>query len=309
MAVVDIKAAYRSINFSMAHRQFQGFKWYHAGSPAYFTDNCLSFGLRCAPAIFTRFTEFIVRRMQARGFPRVYGYIDDFLVMGTTLEECNKGLLCLLSLLRNLGFYVSWDKVKLPAQVVKYLGIEVDTCKLELRLPCDKLAKAKGLVEQFMGFTHANKCQILSLAGYLSHCSQVVRGGRTFSRRIINLANYLSELSSVIRLPSWFKDDLLWWGKFMRCFNGKAAITRALVGEEPIIWTDLSMSGFGGWMACDWFVGFWQVPDHRRHPFLLPSHVELAPSELESLEDINTLELWPVLCSISRWVSRSETVR
>lgn len=111
---------------------------------------------------------------------------------------------------------------------------------LELRLPDEKLSKVGHLVEQFSGFTHANKCQILSLARYLFHCSQVVRGGRTFSRRIINLTNYLPELSSVIRLLGWFKDDLLWWRNFLHCFNGRAAMiieareTNPFFGQIPV---------------------------------------------------------------------------
>lgn len=123
MAVVDIKSAYRSINISAAHRKFQGFRWQVGGQMEYFTDNCLSFGLRCAPSIFTRFTEFIVRCMSRRGFKHVYGYIDDFLVVGSTLEECNQGLVELSMLLRSLGFYVSWEKIEPPSQVTKYLDV------------------------------------------------------------------------------------------------------------------------------------------------------------------------------------------
>lgn len=110
----------------------------------------------------------------------MYGYIDDFLVMGSTLEECNHGLHNLLELLRSLGFYISWDKLCSPSRMMKYLGINIDTCAVELSLPADKLVKVRGLVGAFLGYTHANKRQILALAGYLAHCSQVVRGGRTF---------------------------------------------------------------------------------------------------------------------------------
>lgn len=175
--MVDIKSAYRSVNISVGHRTFQGFCWEHDGRESIFTDNCLSFGLRCAPSIFTRLTEFMVRCMAWRGYHQVYGYIDDFLVVGFTLEECNEGLHQLLQLLRVLGFYVSWDKIDSPSQVIKYLGSNIDTCLMELSLPVHKLSRVKDLVKAFQGYTHANKRQILVLAGFLSHCSQVVRGG------------------------------------------------------------------------------------------------------------------------------------
>ena len=47
-----------------------------------------------------------------------------------------------------------------------------------------------------------------SLAGHLSHASTVVRGGRTFSRRVNNLLMFLDSDTNVCVLPDWFKDDM-----------------------------------------------------------------------------------------------------
>lgn len=88
LAVVDIKSAYRSVNVSVNHRQAQGFSWGNEGHKCLFTDNCLCLGLRCAPFMFTQFTEFIGRCMARRGFHRIFGYIDDFLLICCTYDEC-----------------------------------------------------------------------------------------------------------------------------------------------------------------------------------------------------------------------------
>ena len=45
--------------------------------------------------------------------------------------------------IRKLGFSINWKKVVDPSQVLVFLGIEIDTVKLELRLPKDKLMQLK----------------------------------------------------------------------------------------------------------------------------------------------------------------------
>lgn len=47
-------------------------------------DNLLSFGLSCAPAIFNRLSNAIVRMMSLRGFTAVVSYLDDFVLIGRT---------------------------------------------------------------------------------------------------------------------------------------------------------------------------------------------------------------------------------
>ena len=55
----------------------------------------------------------IVRMMVRRGFRAVVNYLD-FLIIGSTKEECQRGLVTLINLLHYLGFNVSWRKVVSP---------------------------------------------------------------------------------------------------------------------------------------------------------------------------------------------------
>lgn len=195
---------------------------------------------------------------------------------------------------------MAWDKVVAPAQRVKYLGILVDTGRMELSLPDDKLDRLCSLVREFAMRTHANKRQIMSLAGLLSHCTKVVRGRQTFSRQVINLANFMAELYDVICLPDWFKANLRWWDKFCWCFNGTASMI-SLADADFTIYTDSSLSGFGAWFGAEWFTGVWRVADHRRLGPVPLDNIELSPMGLEEKASINLLELWPVGCAVRRW--------
>ena len=289
-AVLDLKSAYRSVHIAPSDRTYQGFVWNLDGENQWFQDNCLSFGLRCAPYIFSRLTEFVVHCMERRGHDGIFGYLDDFLVVGSTRDECEHKLLCLIGLLRTLGFSIAWDKVVSPANVVTYLGIELDSLKMEFRLPDRKLVKIKSLVNSFKDRKKATKKELQVLAGHLAHASTVVRGGRTFSRCILNFVKYLPDGDRAVALPSWLKPDIDWWCNLMEIFNGSAKVIKSNDEVTGTVSTDSSMTGFGGLWLEDWFVGVWDpggvdtevIPDH---------HWEQEPSENDQDVNINILEL------------------
>lgn len=74
-------------------------------------DNRLSFGLSCAPAIFHRLSNAIVRMMSLRGFTAVVSYLDDFVLIGRTNAERQNDPATLIALLHSRGFKIGWKKV------------------------------------------------------------------------------------------------------------------------------------------------------------------------------------------------------
>ena len=162
-------------------------------------DVRLSFGLRCAPNIFTEISNFIARTMSRVGFGCVANYLDDFLVFGKTFQECQLAQSTLISILGDLGFLVSWKKCSTPSTCVRYLGILINSVSMSLSLPEDKLLKMRAELLFFQGRTRATKRQIQRLCGVTAHCAKVVRGGRTFSRRIMDLLAGLTGKNPRIR--------------------------------------------------------------------------------------------------------------
>ena len=297
MSVLDIKGAYRSIPVCAEHRQFQGFRWEIAGKMEYLINNSLAFGLSSAPYLFTQFTEFVVRCMNRRGFDRVFGYLDDFLIMEETQELCKIALESLMKLLRSLGFYLNYTKLITPSQVIRYLGIDLNSVEMKLYLPKDKLGKLSGLVKEYLIKDSCTKLDLQQLVGVLSHCSTIIRGGRTFSRRAINLINTVPNQGDKIKLGSLFKEDLRWWKAFSLMFNGKAAVIKLDYDNCVTMYADASMLGFGASFGKDWFYGTWDnVPVEG---FVYPNHFEKGP--LEILYSSAERELWPILLSCIRW--------
>ena len=93
--------------------------------------------------IFHRLTQSVKRMMFWRGFEGVVVYLDDFLVVGKTLKECQEAFKTLCDFLEELGFTISTSRVVEPCQKLAFLGVEI-TYTLTLSLPQQKLQSQGG---------------------------------------------------------------------------------------------------------------------------------------------------------------------
>ena len=141
MAVVDIKSAYRAVPIFPDHRRYLGLKWEVNGEMVYIEDSRLCFGLCLGPSYFDKISGFVYNILADMYNIQAVNYLDDFIVIGATLEEATWAQKVVIKILRYLGFYISWGKVTLPSQVCRYLGLDIDSIKIEIRLPKDKLKK------------------------------------------------------------------------------------------------------------------------------------------------------------------------
>ena len=142
--------------------------------------------------------------MVRRGFRAVVNYLDDFLIIGSTKEECQRGLVTLINLLHYLGFNTSWRKVVSLTQRVTFLGIELDSSTMSPRLPEDKFNRLIDLVNTFSLKPSASIRQLQSLTGSLNFACQVVHGGRTFLHHMIDCLNKLNHFSHQCPLSTDF---------------------------------------------------------------------------------------------------------
>ena len=125
MSCVDLQSDYRSITIHPDDRTFCGLMWDFGEGLIPLTYNCISFGQRSAPFIFSRITDFVSRDMRRRGYNCI-SYLDDFFLTESTYEKCTDSMNTLLLLLRHLGFYIAYKKLSSPFKVCRFLGIELD---------------------------------------------------------------------------------------------------------------------------------------------------------------------------------------
>ena len=201
MAVTDIKAAYRTVMVRPCDRMYQGLVWPIEGHNQFIQDNYLSFGTRVATYIFNAITNAVARYVTAHGYFCV-NYLDNFLVMGSSYEDCKAAQLFLHKTLRALGFYISYNKVRSPSQIKLYLGVELDSLEMQLRLPEEKLNKLQielqwsDFAEWFHGIAqiiqpprHTSMVTTdASGTGYRAFCSIVCISGQWEQDMIVDLS-------------------------------------------------------------------------------------------------------------------------
>ena len=299
MSVIDISSAYRAVCISADHTEFQGLSWDFGQGTQLLQDHRLCFGLKCAPNIFDSLSRFIVAIANARGAPRVINYLDDFLVMAGDSASCLQARQVVTSSIELLGFDVAWKKVTDPNPITTYLGITIDSINMELSLPLEKVVKLQNLLHTVLDRGRTSKKELECLGGLVSYCSYVVRGGRTFSRRIFDLAASYSRASKNIPLSDAIIDDLNWWLSFCGVFNGRACIIR---DTHPLpVYSDASFKGFAAWVGKDYLFGFWSTDNSPTGFGGGCSHLTEPPSVSLNKPNINVYELWPLVAALQRW--------
>lgn len=282
MAKIDLKNAYRSVKLSKHSQNVTGLQWQFGKRTVYLRDTRLCFGSKLGPGIFHRLSQAVRRMLKRHGLTAVVVYLDDFFIKADTFRDCMEALNLTISLLRKLGFSINWKKVVDPSTTITFLGIEIDSVNMCLRLPEDKLVQVREELARFQGRKRASKKQLQSLAGKLNFCASVVYGGRVFSRRIIDTINRLKADDHKIRLSGSIRADISWWQSFIASFNGRSM----LLDHQPIssVFTDSCDIAAGGIFNGDWFYFNWELD----WPLVANLH-------------INSKEVLAVFLAVCRW--------
>ena len=109
-----------------------------------------------------------------------------------------------------MGITIEVEKLEGPSTSLVFLGINLDSSDMEMRLPPQKLSNVRESLAVWHGKKAGRECETLSLIGCLSHASKVVKPGRAFLRRITELSKQAKELSHFMRLNK-ARSDIEWW--------------------------------------------------------------------------------------------------
>ena len=255
-ALMDIAHAYRNVPVHPEDRLLLGMIW----QGKLYVDTVLPFGLRSAPKIFSAIADTLEWILVKAGVTHCVHYLDDYLTLGSPhSEECEENLKLITQMCKQLGLPLALEKVDGPTQCLTFLGITLDTVRLEIRLPQDKLQELKSLISRWLSRKKAQKRELLSLVGHLAHAAKVVTPGRTFIRRILDVAHSKGQLHHWMYLNSAFRSDLLWWHTFLDQWHGVSCIkTHVLAPPDFVMLSDASGSwGCGAicgsdWLQCEW---------------------------------------------------------
>ena len=144
MAKVDAKSAYRNVPVHPDDRWLMGMMW----DGALYVDTALPFGLRSAPKIFTAIANAVEWIVRQEGVKFAIHCLDDFLVVGAPdSPECAEALDTLRRVFSHLGLPVAIEKLEGPWYCLNFLGFELGSLSMVIRLPQAKLTELQQLIQ------------------------------------------------------------------------------------------------------------------------------------------------------------------
>ena len=286
MAKTDLKSAFRLMPIHPSDWNLLGIHW----QAQYYVNLYLLFGLRSAPFLFNQVSDALEWVLKHNyGLQHVIHILDDFFIAEASKVDCLGSFSTLLKVFMSLRVPTVAAKTLGPSQVLEFMGIVIDSNRMEARLPEDKLARIKQLLDSFTNRRSARLVDLQSLIGTLQFACKVVVPGRTFLQRIINLTRGVSNRFHHIRLNKEFSRDIAMWKAFLTKWNGRSFFLESFVTTSPDLelYTDAASTvRFGGYLNGKWFQGRW--PPH----LLIDKHKGIS---------IEWQELFPIVIACALW--------
>lgn len=293
MCKTDIESAFRLFPVHPDDYDLLGMQW----DGSYYFDKVLPFGLRSAPFLFNQLSDSIEWILKEKcAITYVTHFLDDFLIMEPPSHNKNgdpsqAGMASLNSMLltfKQLQVPISHPKTQGPLTRLEFLGIVLDSEKMEACLPHDKVSRMQEELDKWQTKKFATLKELQSLIGTLNFACRVVPPGRPFLQRIINLTIGVKKPHHHIRLTKEFFADLDMWKLFVRDWNGHQFFLGQCwdTSASLSLYTDASGTlGFGGIYGTQWFQGKW-----------VESQLLSAPGI-----SINWQELYAIVVACSIW--------
>ena len=167
MAKLDIRHAYRICPVREEDYPLLGFSW----NNQFFFDLRLPFGCRSSAFLFNSFADALAWILVSLfGIAFVIHYSDDFFVAARTHSSCQSALDAIISIFDSLGIPIALDKLFRPSKVTPFLGIEIDSREMIMRLPASKLSEVKELLKRWLNRKKCTKRELQSITGKLQFC-------------------------------------------------------------------------------------------------------------------------------------------
>ena len=265
MCKADLEDAYKAIVVRPSDWHYLGSSWINDDKETeYYLDHVLPFGLKSSANIFTLFADGLQFCMEHEGISNCCHYMDDYFTAGPPdSDECKINLNIMLSTCEKSGVKVNPKKIVGPSTCIEFLGIIIDSKKMELRMSEERLADILEELFKWKNRKRGTKRELLSLLGKLIFVCRIIQPGRIFLCRLFQLASSLKFLHHRTRLNIEARHDVDWWISFLESWNKKSLFYEDVwsLGPDMHLQTDASYSLFGCSFGNLWFNGEFKESD------------------------------------------------
>ena len=163
-------------------------------------------------------------------------YCDDIGGCEKTHQHATKSFDALGLLFSDLGLDEASAKATPPSTRMIYLGVEFDSVTMTMKVPPEKIQELREVLSSWLKKSKTNKRALQSLLGKLFWVSRCIRFSRGFMGRLLNqlrdLHKYPDYKNSII--PNSCKEDIAWWARYLRRFNGTELIYPLSVSHASV---------------------------------------------------------------------------
>ena len=198
----------------------------HSLGRHYFVELSLPFGLRSSPFHFVCLADalyFILSSNYLITF--LTYYLDDFFTAGPwDSDQCFENMNIIIEVFKQLGVPLAPEKIVGPTTCIVYLGITIDSIRMEIHLPEDKF---QDLCVELKSWQECRKCtkeELQFFIGKLSFACKVIPSGGLFLCRLIDLCKTIKRPHHHVSLNSAAHQGISWWQEFLPKWNGKSLI-------------------------------------------------------------------------------------
>ena len=178
--------------------------------------------------------------------------MDDFITVGApNSSEYENNVSIMKQVYDEMGTLTKREMDEGPATIITFLGIEINSVALEIRLPQAKLDQLRSSLMSWRR-KGAYKKRLKSLVGLLSHACKAIRAGRTFAQTHRPVRN--SEATFVC-LNLSVCSDIEWWYQYFMSWNGISMMTSVNKVQPDITITPKASGswGCGTLWGLNWF--------------------------------------------------------
>lgn len=288
MAKRDIKSAFRLLPMHPDEFYLLGIKI----DGEYYIDKMLPMGLSLSCALFEKFATFIQWLVYYKsGIDSLQHYLDDFIFAGEKDSgNCLELVNTFTSVCLEIGVPIAEDKSVGPTTVLTFLGLELDSNYMCIRIPALKVEELKQILQALVQRKKLTLRDLQRLVGKLNFFSKAIISSRAFLRRFYDAMIGLKKPFHKIRVTSELRQDMHLWLEFLEEFNGVQFIPEDvwINSDQMQLFTDSAGSAN---LGCGCFLhGKWAF-------FSWPK----SWLNCTILQDVTFLEMIPVLLSVYLW--------
>ena len=288
MAKRDIKSAFRLLPVCPDDFHLLCMKI----AESFYFDKMLPMGLSLSCNLFEKFATFLHWLIVFKSnVPTIDHYLDDFIFAGKKGSgDCEKLVSTFESSCNELGVPIAEEKSVGPTTVLIFLGMEIDSNEMIVRIPLQKIEELKEMLIQMAKKKKVTLKELQTLTGKLSFFGRAIRCSRAFLRRFYDAMSGLKKPFHHLRVSNGMKQDIEMWLLFLEDFNGIVYIPDGVwVSNDTLqLFTDSAGSpdlGCACFLSGRWAFMQWPTSWVKQQLF----------------SDMTFLEMVPLLLAMTLW--------